>query len=412
MFNFIPIPNYFYIPYMTKFAPKFRSDSMPYSTRKTSSSDSMPYSTRKTSSDILQYKSVPHSTQKSLAIMMMIPKLLSLLQSFTLLYLFTVTFASTEQTDALIKWKVTLQNQNNSLLASWTLSSSACRDWYGDICFNGRITRLNITNASITGTLYDFPFSSLPFHEYLDLSLSNNKISGTIPPQISSLEKLQTLSIFDNHLNGPIPGETGYLRSLTKLSMGSNFLNGSIPISLGNLTNLSVLYLYKNQLLGFIPKEIGDLRSLTEISLRNNSLGGSIPASVGNLTNLSTLYLYENLLSGSIPQEIGYLRSLTRLVLSTNFLNGSIPASLGIRTTCPSGHLEVLDMHHNYLSGTLPTTFSIGSVLRSLNLYENEIEGNIFVSLANCEELQVLDLGDNHLIDTFPMWLGTLPNLF
>ncbi|WMV56532.1 hypothetical protein MTR67_049917 [Solanum verrucosum] len=75
-----------------------------------------------------------------------------------------------------------------------------------------------------------------------------------------------------------------------------------------------------------------------------------------------------------------------------------------------SGHLEVLDMQHNNLSGTLPTTFRAGT-FRSFNLHGNKIKGKIPQSLANCKEMQVLDLGDNHLNDTFPMWLGTLPKL-
>ncbi|PHT61387.1 hypothetical protein T459_34764 [Capsicum annuum] len=76
-----------------------------------------------------------------------------------------------------------------------------------------------------------------------------------------------------------------------------------------------------------------------------------------------------------------------------------------------SGHLEVLDMQHNDLSGTLPTTFSIGSALGSFNLHGNKLEGKIPRSLINCQRLEVLDLGDNLLNDTFPMWLGTLPEL-
>ncbi|MCE3049560.1 hypothetical protein HAX54_045171, partial [Datura stramonium] len=76
-----------------------------------------------------------------------------------------------------------------------------------------------------------------------------------------------------------------------------------------------------------------------------------------------------------------------------------------------SGHLKVLDMQHNYLSGTLSTTFSIASVLRSFNLHDNELEGKIFISFANCKELQVLNLEYNHLIDIFPIWLEILPML-
>ncbi|KAG5598328.1 hypothetical protein H5410_029698 [Solanum commersonii] len=250
--------------------------------------------------------------------MMMVPsKIFSSLQFFTFLYLLTVTFASTEEATALLKWKATFKNQNNSLSASWTPSSNACRDWYGVISINGRVNGLTITNSSVIGTLYAFPFSSLPFLENLNLSMNNfsgnippeignltNLISGTIPPQISSLAKLQTLCIFHNHLNGPIPEEIGYLRSLTKLSLGNNSLNGSIPASLGNLNNLSFLLLYQNHLSGSIPEEIGYIRTLTDLRLHDNSLTGSIPASLGNLNSLSYLILHRNQLSGLIPPEI------------------------------------------------------------------------------------------------------------
>ncbi|KAF3684004.1 putative protein-like [Capsicum annuum] len=68
-------------------------------------------------------------------------------------------------------------------------------------------------------------------------------------------------------------------------------------------------------------------------------------------------------------------------------------------------------MQHNNLSDTLPTTFSIGSALGSFNLHGNKLEGKIPRSLEKCQLLEVLDLGDNLLNDTFPMWLGTLPEL-
>uniref|UniRef100_A0A0V0H5B9 Putative ovule protein n=1 Tax=Solanum chacoense TaxID=4108 RepID=A0A0V0H5B9_SOLCH len=138
----------------------------------------------------------------------MVPKILSILQSFTLLYLFTATFASTEEANALLKWKATFKNQNNSLLASWTPSSNACRDWYGVICFNGRVNTLNITNSSVIGTLYDFPFSSLPFLKYLDLSMNN--FSGTIPPEIGNLTNLVHLQLFNNKISGTIPPQIGH----------------------------------------------------------------------------------------------------------------------------------------------------------------------------------------------------------
>ncbi|PHU21674.1 hypothetical protein BC332_06781 [Capsicum chinense] len=62
------------------------------------------------------------------------------------------------------------------------------------------------------------------------------------------------------------------------------------------------------------------------------------------------------------------------------------------------------------ISGALPTTSEIGSALRSFNLHGNKLAGKIPRSLENYR-LEVVDLGDNLLNDTFPMWLGTLPEL-
>ncbi|XP_059292503.1 probable leucine-rich repeat receptor-like protein kinase At1g35710 [Lycium ferocissimum] len=177
--------------------------------------------------------------------MMMVPRIFSFLQFSTLLYLFIVTSASTEEATALLKWKTTLLNQNHSLLASWTLSTDACRDWYGVKCLNGRVNKLNITNGSVIGTLYDFPFSSIPFLEFVDLSM--NQLSGTIPPEIGKLTNLVYLDLSVN-----------------------NLFSGSIPITLGDLTELKILYLYHNQLSGPIPSELGSLKNLSDLELSNN----------------------------------------------------------------------------------------------------------------------------------------------
>ncbi|XP_047257993.1 probable leucine-rich repeat receptor-like protein kinase At1g35710, partial [Capsicum annuum] len=160
------------------------------------------------------------------------------------MYLFTVhCFTSTdEEAAALVKWKATFHNKNNSLLASWTLSTDACRDdWYGIICFNGWINRLNISNVGVTGDLT----------KILNLGLNN--------------------------LSGPIPSELGNLKNLTALSLSYNQLSGSIPITLGDLTELKILSLFSNQLSGPIPSELGNLKHLTGLSLSNNQLSGSIP---------------------------------------------------------------------------------------------------------------------------------------
>ncbi|XP_009616588.1 uncharacterized protein LOC107772987 [Nicotiana tabacum] len=373
---------------------------------------------------------------------MKIHRIFAFLQFFTLLYLFTVSFASTEEATALLKWKATFQNQNNTLLASWKLShvgsknsssvgatgSDACRGWYGVTCLNGRVNRLNITNASVVGTLYDFPFSFLPLLEYVDLSmnqlsgtippeigkltnlvyldLSINHISGTIPLQIGSLTKLETLHIFDNQLNGSIPEVIGHLRSLSELALNTNFLNGSIPASLGNLNNLSSLYLYENKLSGSIPAAIGKLVNLVVAYLDTNQLTGHIPPEIGNLIKAKVFYAFSNELSGPIPVEIGKMKSLQSLSFHKNNLSGPIPQTIGDLT-----ELQLLHLYNNQLSGSIPSKLGNLKNLTDLQLSGNQLTGSIPASLGNLRNLQTLFLRDNKLSGSIPPELAYLDNL-
>jgi hypothetical protein len=46
-----------------------------------------------------------------------------------------------------------------------------------------------------------------------------------------------------------------------------------------------------------------------------------------------------------------------------------------------------------------------------MDLNNNKLEGKMPMSLVNCHMLQVLDLGNNLIVDTYPEWLGVLPLL-
>ena len=80
----------------------------------------------------------------------------------------------------------------------------------------------------------------------------------------------------------------------TELSLWNNQLTGSIPPEIGNLTNLNYLSLSFNQLTDSIPPKIGNLTNLTYLDLSNNQLTGSIPPKIGNLTNLDYFGLLSN----------------------------------------------------------------------------------------------------------------------
>ena len=99
-------------------------------------------------------------------------------------------------------------------------------------------------------------------------------------------------------------GDCYNINNTTSLNLSQNGLTGEIPPQIGNLVNLTYLNLYANQLSGVIPAEIGNLTNLTHLDLQMNQLSGQIPYEIGNLINLNILHLNDNYLSGQIPENI------------------------------------------------------------------------------------------------------------
>ncbi|CAI9782603.1 unnamed protein product [Fraxinus pennsylvanica] len=138
--------------------------------------------------------------------------------------------ASFAEANALLRWKASIINQNNSILKSWNLetknytnfsghpkaSSSPC-NWFGVSCIDGSVNRLNLTNASIHAFLYDFPFSSFPNLAHIDLSV--NRLFGTIPPQIGKLSKLVYLDLSTNQFRGTVSPQIALLQAHMVISL-------------------------------------------------------------------------------------------------------------------------------------------------------------------------------------------------
>ncbi|PHT61412.1 hypothetical protein T459_34752 [Capsicum annuum] len=233
------------------------------------------------------------------------------------------------------------------------------------------IPRIPFVNFHMNNFYGTIPPEIGNFTNLICLDLHTNQISGTIPSQIGSLIKLQILHIFDNHLNGPIPEEIGYLSEL------------------GNLKNLNYLELSNNQLTGSIPSSFGNLRNLQSLFLGNNNLIEEIPSSICNLTSLTLLHLFRNNLKGNILQCLGNISGLWCVTMSHNNLSGELPPSI-----CNLTSLQILDLGRNNLMRAIPQCFgNMSSHLEVLDMQHSNLSG------------------DNLLNDTFPMWLGTLPEL-
>ena len=91
------------------------------------------------------------------------------------------------------------------------------------------------------------------------MHLNGNGVSGSIPPELGSIESLKWLGLGWNGLTGPIPPELGNLANLAHLELSYNNLAGTIPPELGNLTMVERLALQRSHLTGSIPPELGNL---------------------------------------------------------------------------------------------------------------------------------------------------------
>ena len=222
--------------------------------------------------------------------------------------------------------------------------------------------------------------------------------------------EVTSLSLGECNLHGSIPSSIGNLVNLTSLSLYDNSLSRSIPSSIGNLVSLQALGLYDNFLSGSIPSSIGSLANLTYLNLDSNHLYGSVPSSIGNLNNLYYLDLGYNQLSGSIPTSIEKLVNLAALILNNNNLDGSLSTT----QLCNMHLLEIMFLHENVFTGTIPSCiFSLPS-LQGIKLSNNSgLTGHLpsLITTSSSRKLQYVFLDSINLYGSIPDSLFDLPHL-
>ena len=158
------------------------------------------------------------------------------------------------------------------------------------------------------------------------LLLHNNRLTGTLPPELGNLADLRWLSLGGNRLTRAIPEELGNLANLQWLSLERNRLSGAIPDALGDLPSLEALHIRDNRLDGEIPSGLGRLANLAVLDLGRNRLTGEIPAGLGRLANLRILYLDDqDYFRGKQGHPGGW--DPTYLLDESNYLHGEIPAA-------------------------------------------------------------------------------------
>ncbi|XP_010507180.1 PREDICTED: receptor like protein 30-like [Camelina sativa] len=308
----------------------------------------------------------------------------------------------------------------------------------------------NLFSGSIPSSLFMIP-------SLIQLDLGRNDFSGPLEiGNISFASKLKVLFLGENNFNGPIPGSISKLVNLSYLDLslwnrGRGIVDFSIFLRLKSLTFLDLSYIntrsmvdtsvFSHLLMSLDYLDLSGINlkinstlhissSISTLSLSScnivefpNGFGGS--ASVIQRSELQMLDISSNTFhdlpllpnstkfffgsanqfSGEIPRAVCKLVSLDTLVLSNNNFSGSIPRCFKYFT-----RISVLHLQNNTLSGILAEG-SISDYLRSLNVGHNKLSGDLPKSLVNCTELEFLNVENNRISDTFPFWLGSLPDL-
>ncbi|KAG7970394.1 hypothetical protein I3843_07G081900 [Carya illinoinensis] len=113
----------------------------------------------------------------------------------------------------------------------------------------------------------------------LNISLSDMGLKGEFPHGIGNCTSLASLDLSSNKLSGSIPSDiSDKLPFVTSLNLSSNSFSGEIPLSLANCTYLNVLKLDHNQLTGMIPPQLARPNQIKKFSVSNNLLSRPVPS--------------------------------------------------------------------------------------------------------------------------------------
>ncbi|KAM1416268.1 hypothetical protein ACFX2I_007834 [Malus domestica] len=229
------------------------------------------------------------------------------------------------------------------------------------------------------------------------IDLTRNYLSGTIPPEWSSLP-LVNISLVGNHLTGSIPKELGDITTLKSLDISFNNFSGPLPQELGSLANIERMLLSSNNFNGELPKTFAKLTKIKDFRVSDSNFSGRIPDFIENWTNLEKLLIQASGLTGPIPSGIFLLTSLTDLRITD--LSG--PES-PIPSLDKMKNMKILMLRSCNLTGQLPPDLAQMN-LKTLDLSFNKLTGEIPNSFASLADTNYIFLTGNLLTGPVPDW--------
>lgn len=297
----------------------------------------------------------------------------------------------------------------SSYLASWNEDDDSPCSWTYIQCnpVSGRVSEVSLDGLGLTGKIG----RGLERLQHLKvLSLSRNKFSGSISPQLALTSGLERLNLSHNSLSGRIPNSLVNMSSIRFLDLSYNSFSGPVPDNLfQNCLSLRHLSLAGNMLEGPIPSTLPRCSSLNSLNLSNNRFSGNpdFASGIWSLNRLRVLDLSNNALSGPVPEGIAAIHNLKELLLQGNHFSGPVPADTGL---CP--HLSRLDFGNNLFGGALPASLQRLNSLTSFSVRNNMFTGDFPPWIGNMSSLEYIDFSSNGFAGSLPSSMGNLKSLY
>ncbi|KAF3643986.1 hypothetical protein T459_23250 [Capsicum annuum] len=266
------------------------------------------------------------------------------------------------------------------------------------------LTRLELSYNNLTIETGRSNSTSFTFPQMSVLKLASCRLQHF--PDLKNQPRIIQLDLSDNKIKGAIPNWIWGIGegALTHLNLSFNQLEYlEQPYSVSS--NLIVFDLHSNRIKGDLPIPPS---TAIFVDYSSNNFSNSIPLDIGDSIVFASFFsAANNSLTGRIPESICKANYLQVLDLSNNALSGTIPPCLLEYSTT----LGVLNLGNNHLNSVIPDSFPIGCALKTLDLSRNFLKRELPKSLVNCELLEVLNVGNNNLIDRFPCMLRSSGNL-
>lgn len=229
------------------------------------------------------------------------------------------------------------------------------------------------------------------------------------------------LNLYNNNLTGTLPAAIGDFTNLKYLDFGFNLLTDTIPTQISNLSNLEILFLDSNQFIGNIPVGFINLGNLVQLHLKNNLLEGCFAVELKKFCGLKSNNLsisegnnfdapFESFCEIGegicpIPRcNIKDWNALKKLYKSTSGNSWTDNLNWNIVTS----NLPEPDCNLRKLRGVSLNEFDR---VTGIDLYDNNLTGNLPSEIGDLTELTYLDLGFNGLVDTIPAAIKNLTQL-